>query len=52
MREGKKMQGEGGGGGEAGGMPLYAASLWDSFTTRRFKTPFKTVVGLAGIVPG
>lgn len=27
-------------------MPLYAASLWDSFTTRRFKMPFKTVVGL------
>ncbi|KAL0134698.1 hypothetical protein PUN28_001465 [Cardiocondyla obscurior] len=22
-------------------MPLYAASLWDSFTTRRFKTPFR-----------
>lgn len=26
-----------------GGMPLYGASLWDSFTTRRFKMPFKTL---------
>lgn len=24
-------------------MPLYGASLWDSFTTRRFKMPFKTL---------